>query len=98
MTVTVWSLHDRFYVKLSILSKCTLVTQEQQWNSNTSSPTDTFWSKYHRGVRPSGLSSDGTSVFIDPHILSTPSIADFNGDGSEEELVIITNFYFEEKR
>ena len=75
-----------------------LVTQEKQWNSNTSSSVDTFWSKYHGGVRPSGLSSDGTSFYIDPHILSTPFITDFNGDGSEEELVIVTNFYFEDKR
>ena len=80
------------------MPKCFLVTQEKQWNSNTSSSADTFWFKYHGGFCPSGLSLDGTSVYIDPHILSTPFIADFNGDGSEEELVIVTNFYFEEKR
>ena len=77
------------------------VTQEEQWYSNTSSghsSGDTFWSKYHPGIRPSGLSSDSTSVYVDPHILSTPFITDFNGDGAEEELVIVTNFYFEEKR
>ncbi len=83
------------------MSVCFFVSQEKQWNSNTSSSygsADTFWSKYHPGVRPSGLSSDGISVYIDPHILSTPVITDFNGDGAEEELVIVTNFYFEEKR
>ena len=57
-----------------------------------------IWSKYHPGFRPSGLSLDGSSVFIDPHIISTPFITDFNGDGSEDELVIATNFYFEERR
>lgn len=81
-----------------MISKYVLVTQEKQWNSNSSSSADTFWSKYHGGVRPSGLLLNGTSVYIDPHILSTPLITDFNGDGSEEELVIVTNFYFEEKR
>lgn len=73
--------------------------QEQQWVPNTSTGySDVFWSKYHPGIRPSGLSKDKSTVFVDPHILSTPFIADFNDDGSEEELVIAVNFYFEEKR
>ncbi|XP_027044163.1 protein DEFECTIVE IN EXINE FORMATION 1-like [Pocillopora damicornis] len=62
----------------------------KQQYSNSSidhGPGDSFWSKYHPGRRPSGLSSDGISVFVDPHILSTPLITDFNGDGTEEELV-----------
>jgi len=74
--------------------------KEKQWISNTSSSYGvdyTFWSKYHPGVRPSGLSTDGSAVYIDPHILSTPFITDFDGDGSEEELVIATNFYFEDR-
>ena len=87
-----------FTCNLSIISKFILVTQGKQWNSNTSSSADPFWSKYHKGVCPSGLLSNSTSVYIDPHILSTPIITDFDGDGSEEELVIVTNFYFEEKR
>lgn len=87
-----------FTCNLSIISKFILVTQGKQWNSDTSSSADPFWSKYHKGVRPSGLLSNSTSVYIDPHILSTPIITDFDGDGSEEELVIVTNFYFEEKR
>lgn len=87
-----------FTCNLSIISKFILVTQGKQWNSNTGSSADPFWSKYHEGVRPSGLLSNSTSVYIDPHILSTPIITDFDGDGSEEELVIVTNFYFEEKR
>ena len=68
--------------------------------SNSSSHGDyiVFWSKYHPGVRPSGLSLDGSTVFIDPHIISTPFITDFNGDGLEDELVIATNFYFEDRR
>ncbi|XP_058942673.2 uncharacterized protein [Pocillopora verrucosa] len=72
----------------------------KQQYSNSSidhGPGDSFWSKYHPGRRPSGLSSDGISVFVDPHILSTPLITDFNGDGTEDELVIVTNFYFEEE-
>ena len=80
---------------------CLFVFKKKQWNSNTSdsySSADSIWSKYHPGVRPSGLSSDGSSVYIDPHILSTPVIMDFNGDGTEEELVVVINFYFEETR
>ena len=54
-----------------------------------------LWSRYQPGVRPSGLSMDGLSVYIDPHILSTPLIMDFDGDGSDEELVLPVNYYFE---
>lgn len=73
--------------------------KKQQWISNASTGyNDIFWSKYHPGIRPSGLSKDKSTVFVDPHILSTPFIADFDDDGSEEELVIAVNFYFEEKR
>ncbi|EDV23697.1 uncharacterized protein TRIADDRAFT_57158 [Trichoplax adhaerens] len=32
---------------------------------------------------------------VDPHILATPAIADINGDGVEEEIVIIVNWYFD---
>ncbi|XP_022800221.1 protein DEFECTIVE IN EXINE FORMATION 1-like isoform X1 [Stylophora pistillata] len=74
--------------------------KDEQLYSNSSSdygPGDSFWSKYHPGIRPSGLSTDGISVFVDPHIISTPLITDFNADGTEEELVIVANFYFEEK-
>lgn len=74
--------------------------EEKGRGSNTSTSYgnyQTFWSKYHLGVRPSGVSADGVSVFVDPHILSTPFITDFNDDGSEDELVIATNFYFEDK-
>ena len=35
---------------------------------------------------------------MDPHILSTPYVTDFSGDGSDNELVIVANFYFENKR
>lgn len=32
---------------------------------------------------------------IDPHILATPTIADINGDGIEEEIVMVISWYFD---
>ena len=56
-----------------------------------------LWSRYQPGVRPSGLSKDSTLVYADPHVLSTPVITDFNDDGSEDELVLSVNYYFDQK-
>lgn len=67
-------------------------------NKSSGNGDYTIWSRYQPGVRPSGLSTDGLTIFVDPHILSTPFITDFNGDGSDEELVIASNFYFEDER
>lgn len=35
-------------------------------------------------------------VVVDTHILSTPVIGDFNGDGVNSELIIPVNYYFED--
>jgi len=32
-------------------------------------------------------------VYIDPHILATPAIADIDGDGSEELVVAVSYFF-----
>lgn len=96
-----WESTVYFQIKSQFPELVFFFTKGKQQYSNSSidyGPGDSFWSKYHPGRRPSGLSSDGISVFVDPHILSTPLITDFNGDGTEEELVIVTNFYFEEER
>ena len=53
-----------------------------------------LWSKHQPGRRPSGPSSDGKWVFVDPHILSTPIIADFSDNGKVDELIVVVNFYF----
>lgn len=57
-----------------------------------------LWSKYQPGRRPSGPSADGKWVFVDPHVLSTPVIADFSGSGNENELIVTVNFYFSKDR
>jgi hypothetical protein len=53
---------------------------------------------YPTASPPSGLSTDGSQVYVDAHILSTPVIADFNHDGLENELIVPVNFYFDQKR
>lgn len=53
---------------------------------------------YTAASPPSGLSKDGSQVYVDAHILSTPIIADFNSDGVENELIVAVNFYFDQKR
>lgn len=84
--------------RLASFAEFTAKPNNVEWISNASTGhSDMFGSKYYPGIRPSGLSSDKSTVFVDPHILSTPFIADFNNDGLEEELVIAANFYFEEK-
>ncbi|CAH3161509.1 unnamed protein product [Porites evermanni] len=86
-------LYEEFIVKQD-----PLMDKKQVSNKSSGNGDYTIWSRYQPGVRPSGLSTDGLTIFVDPHILSTPFITDFNGDGSDEEVVIATNFYFEDKR
>ena len=36
---------------------------------------------------------DNDYVYIDPHILCTPNIADIDGDGHEEIVVTVSYFF-----
>ena len=38
---------------------------------------------------------DSEMVFLDPHVLATPTLADTNGDGLQNELVVPVSYYFE---
>lgn len=44
-----------------------------------------------RGLDP----RDGETVFVDPHVLATPTLADMNGDGQINELVVPVSYYFD---
>lgn len=58
--------------------------------------TDPLFSRYYPEGRPSGLDpKDPTYVFVDPHVLATPVLADINEDGTEEELVVPVSYYFD---
>ena len=43
-----------------------------------------------------GKRTDGESVWIDPHILCTPAIADIDGDG-HDELVVSVSYFFDKE-
>jgi hypothetical protein len=43
-----------------------------------------------------GKRTDGESVWIDPHILCTPAIADLDGDG-HDELVVSVSYFFDKE-
>jgi hypothetical protein len=43
------------------------------------------------GVDP----GDPQMVFVDPHILATPTLADINGDGFTNELIVPVSYYFD---
>ena len=44
-----------------------------------------------RGLDP----RDQEMVFVDPHVLATPTLADTNGDGFTDELVVPVSYYFD---
>ncbi len=74
---------------------------------NTSKPFSEFETKFGRFAdslystnqpepRPSGVDpSDSEYVFVDPHVLATPTLADLNGDGVRNELVLPVSYYFD---
>lgn len=38
-------------------------------------------------------STEGEFVWVDPHIMTTPAIADIDGDGHDELVVAVSYFY-----
>lgn len=67
-----------------------------EYESRYGRHSDPLYSQYQPEKRLSGLdSSDPEYVYVDPHILATPVIADTNGDGVENELVIPVSYYFD---
>ena len=40
--------------------------------------------------------NDSHFVFVDPHVLSSPSLADVNGDG-DMELIMAVSYYFDKE-
>ena len=58
--------------------------------------SDPLYSRHSPDKRRSGLDpSDPDYVFVDPHVLATPTIADTNGDGVADELVVPVSYYFD---
>ena len=57
---------------------------------------DPLYSRHQRGNFIAGLDpTDPEIVYVDPHILATPTLADTNGDGSINELVVPVSYYFD---
>ena len=57
---------------------------------------DPLISRHQRGTRLSGIDpTDPNFVFVDPHILSTPVLADMDEDGLEDELVVAVSYFFD---
>ena len=58
--------------------------------------SDPLYSRHSPDKRPSGVDpKDPEYVFVDPHVMATPTIADVNGDGSADELVLPVSYYFD---
>lgn len=79
--------------KWNILSKEVIQDRTKQPDLEPSSNTQFISAKEYRD----GLTSLAKRfVLVDTHVLSTPVIGDFNGDGINSELIIPMNFYFDE--
>ena len=58
--------------------------------------SDPLYSRHQPEIRVSGVDpQDSDFVYIDPHVLATPTIADTNGDGIANELVVPVSYYFD---
>lgn len=40
---------------------------------------------------------DGTYITVDPHVLASPVIADFNQDGVKEEMAIPVSYFYDRR-
>ena len=60
---------------------------------------DPLYSRHETTPRPSGIDpKDPNYVYIDPHVLATPLIADVDGNGGHTELVVAVSYYFDAYR
>lgn len=58
--------------------------------------SDPLYSRFSPKKRPCGLDpNDQEFVFVDPHVMATPTIADLNGDNKADELVLPVSYYFD---
>lgn len=57
---------------------------------------DPLFSKSQPEKRPSGVDPNNPDyVYVDPHVMATPVLADLNRDGIENELVVPVSFYYD---
>ena len=57
---------------------------------------DPLYSRHETAPRQTGIDPfDQNFVYVDPHILATPTIADTDGDGVYAELVVSVSYYFD---
>ena len=58
--------------------------------------SDPLYSRHTPNKQPCGVDpNDPDFVFVDPHVLATPTIADTNGDDEADELVVPVSYYFD---
>lgn len=56
-----------------------------------------FWDSEMRDERFQGASYNDPSVYLDAHIMATPTIADLSGNGARKLVVPVTYFFDEDK-
>lgn len=57
---------------------------------------DPLYSRHQKESFVRGLDpGDPEIVYVDPHVLATPTLADTNGDGTMNELVVPISYYFD---
>lgn len=60
---------------------------------------DPLFSRHETTPRPSGLDpTDQDYLFVDAHVMATPTIADTDGDGVQNELVVPVSYFFDPYR
>ena len=58
--------------------------------------SDPLYSRHAPNKRPCGLDpNDPEYVYVDPHVMATPTIADTNGDNKQDELVVPVSYFFD---
>ena len=58
--------------------------------------SDPLYSRHTPKKRPSGIDRiDPDYVYVDAHVMATPTITDTNGDGQSDELVLPVSYHFD---
>lgn len=80
-------------------SHAKLTASFSEFDSRFGRHADPLFSRHETTSLPAGVDPmDPDYIFVDPHVLATPIIADTDGDGVYAELVVAVSYYFDPYR
>lgn len=93
------SVHVKDHVTSHSRKPANFTTPFSEFDSRFGRHADPLFSRHETTPRPAGVDvKDQGYVYVDPHVLATPTLADIDGDGLYADLVVAVSYYFDPYR